>query len=507
MNQCPFCSSFHGEIYQRFANFSCPDIISKTDCVDFLNSVKFEIKEGNWLEVYCFVSTIIKQEKFYNSNNYSANQFWLLCTALEKIMRTNPNMSSVENLEKINNDNHDKIANRLTNRIKSEITQEELDEEFLILRKLTRVIYEINENNRILQTEDTVSSNSLLSEEESEFLRSSNSKFAIDVDSKFIFVEANQNIPTKSKIVRTSENKLVTITKSLDDAHTNDILKNYLLVRLVSFYERKIGDELSELIDEIPKQEFKELKSLFGGNVSFDPDQLYKLDRMSIGKLAIMPLDNSPAKLNDMIRNILKSRYGRQAINEKFDIFDVMSYTFTYHASIQDELIKIGGWFKFIQEVNKERNTINHELSNYQMSIDLALLVVLYEEFMKNFQNLIKIVLDHNNPSIKTVDKKKDYENMKSALLRSNSNGSNKKTIIEIIPYEEFSRNLTFDLQAKKNDSDNFQKNNSFVRKLYPCICSDCGKSTKTPFNPRSDTKSYCLTCLPKHKKFENSKK
>ena len=161
MNQCPFCSSFHGEIYQRFANFSCPEIISKTDCVDFLNSVKFEIKEGNWLEVYCFVSTIIKQEKFYNSNNYSANQFWLLCTALKKIMRTNPNMSSVENLEKINNDfifkssirkDVDKINDDLLNKDldREDLDSEDLDREDLDNEELhSEDIYQEDSNKKI----------------------------------------------------------------------------------------------------------------------------------------------------------------------------------------------------------------------------------------------------------------------------------------------------------------------------------------------------------------------
>ncbi|MBA4438202.1 MAG: DNA-directed RNA polymerase [Nitrosopumilaceae archaeon] len=36
-------------------------------------------------------------------------------------------------------------------------------------------------------------------------------------------------------------------------------------------------------------------------------------------------------------------------------------------------------------------------------------------------------------------------------------------------------------------------------RKMYPCTCSDCGKDSEVPFEPKQDRPVYCKECLPKH--------
>ncbi|NDB32842.1 MAG: DNA-directed RNA polymerase [Nitrososphaeria archaeon] len=41
----------------------------------------------------------------------------------------------------------------------------------------------------------------------------------------------------------------------------------------------------------------------------------------------------------------------------------------------------------------------------------------------------------------------------------------------------------------------------SYDRKMYPCTCSDCGKASEVPFEPKADRPVYCKECLPKHQK------
>ncbi|WP_320412427.1 CxxC-x17-CxxC domain-containing protein [Candidatus Nitrosotenuis uzonensis] len=41
----------------------------------------------------------------------------------------------------------------------------------------------------------------------------------------------------------------------------------------------------------------------------------------------------------------------------------------------------------------------------------------------------------------------------------------------------------------------------SYDRKLYPCTCSDCGKQSEVPFEPKPDRPVYCRECFPKHQK------
>ena len=38
-------------------------------------------------------------------------------------------------------------------------------------------------------------------------------------------------------------------------------------------------------------------------------------------------------------------------------------------------------------------------------------------------------------------------------------------------------------------------------KKMYPCTCSDCGKESEVPFEPKADRPVYCRECLPKHRK------
>lgn len=37
-------------------------------------------------------------------------------------------------------------------------------------------------------------------------------------------------------------------------------------------------------------------------------------------------------------------------------------------------------------------------------------------------------------------------------------------------------------------------------RKMYPCVCADCGKDSEVPFQPKEGRPVYCRECLPKHR-------
>ncbi|HSB50441.1 MAG TPA: CxxC-x17-CxxC domain-containing protein [Nitrosopumilaceae archaeon] len=40
----------------------------------------------------------------------------------------------------------------------------------------------------------------------------------------------------------------------------------------------------------------------------------------------------------------------------------------------------------------------------------------------------------------------------------------------------------------------------SYERKMYPCTCSDCGKDSTVPFEPKQGKPVYCQECFPKHR-------
>jgi CxxC-x17-CxxC domain-containing protein len=37
-------------------------------------------------------------------------------------------------------------------------------------------------------------------------------------------------------------------------------------------------------------------------------------------------------------------------------------------------------------------------------------------------------------------------------------------------------------------------------RQMFPATCSDCGKATQVPFQPRSDRPVYCSDCFEQHR-------
>ena len=37
-------------------------------------------------------------------------------------------------------------------------------------------------------------------------------------------------------------------------------------------------------------------------------------------------------------------------------------------------------------------------------------------------------------------------------------------------------------------------------RQMFPAVCSDCGKETQVPFQPRSDRPVYCSECFEQHR-------
>ncbi len=41
-------------------------------------------------------------------------------------------------------------------------------------------------------------------------------------------------------------------------------------------------------------------------------------------------------------------------------------------------------------------------------------------------------------------------------------------------------------------------------RKMYPIICSGCGKDSEVPFTPKPDMPVYCKECFPKHRADKN---
>jgi CxxC-x17-CxxC domain-containing protein len=54
--------------------------------------------------------------------------------------------------------------------------------------------------------------------------------------------------------------------------------------------------------------------------------------------------------------------------------------------------------------------------------------------------------------------------------------------------------------QSKKNERSSRGGNASSQRQMYPAVCSQCGKETELPFQPRNNRPVYCSDCFSKNK-------
>ncbi len=55
--------------------------------------------------------------------------------------------------------------------------------------------------------------------------------------------------------------------------------------------------------------------------------------------------------------------------------------------------------------------------------------------------------------------------------------------------------------KAERNDGGYSGGGSSFRRQMYPATCSDCGKATQVPFEPRNSKPVYCSDCYRKVKR------
>jgi len=52
--------------------------------------------------------------------------------------------------------------------------------------------------------------------------------------------------------------------------------------------------------------------------------------------------------------------------------------------------------------------------------------------------------------------------------------------------------------RASRNRNENSGYRYGMKREMFPVVCSECGKDTQVPFEPRSDRPVYCSDCYNK---------
>lgn len=226
--------------------------------------------------------------------------------------------------------------------------------------------------------------------------------------------------------------------RSKSDEVPKQQLKNYFLLRLISFYERFIHAKLINAIDDLPKES---IYQIIGKSVTINSTDLINLENLTIGKLAVLNLDNGPKNLGDMIIKILKAKYDRHnfsQINEKFLFFNFLDQIIKFdNTELKRMYTRDGNWYKIIQKLNRERNSLTHELKNTEMpSEEIYVLFNLYQRFFQLFTFALELLLSIKDEKIQDSEKIKIYES-----LRDDS--------YELKPFDEIKKILERDLFLK----------------------------------------------------------
>jgi len=188
-------------------------------------------------------------------------------------------------------------------------------------------------------------------------------------------------------------------------------LSNYVLYRTMSFYENWTKTLLI---------------MAYNGLIKYQTELP--------GKIFVKTLDNSPDSLQDHIAKILSMKYVKIKISKEFHFLKLLDDGVTLESDLQIILEKYGGWYPLFKKVNQQRNSLTHELDNYELDIKPLELFLLYREFFKLLSlfltKLFPLIL--NDENITKADNDIWTDECKKIIGEINLRGNKRKHILEI---------------------------------------------------------------------------
>jgi len=339
--KCIFCDKTHGEIYQRFTKFFETEKIDENQTREFIRYIEFELNEKNWNEVNCLINNMCKGIKSKNNHSWNELQFYNTILKIKSLCITNPTDTSFTILKESLSNNFMKINTHMGSGIKKN-TDIDYQEEFSILLESLKKIKEF---------------------------------------------EKGTNAGVELKDYISSCEKLIIP------------LKNYIIFRMISFFEQRIYDILVTTINELPANILFDIK---GSTMTLSTEAVVDSQDASIGHLAVLGLNNNPKNIDDIIHKILQNKTKTQKTIKLKNHASFFDYFGNIIRIKNSELSKYfsdtseGKWWKFIKNLNTSRNQMTHELTNPKYTtIELENEMRLMYILLQSFPNILKFVLDY----------------------------------------------------------------------------------------------------------------
>ena len=343
--KCVLCDKIHGEIYQRFERFFETKNIDEKQISEFIRFIEFELNQENWNEVSCLIDSMYNSMKLKNNLTFGEIKFQNILVEIKRICIANPTSDSFTELRESLSNDFIKLNTDLGAGIKKN-TDVDYQNEFSILLESLKKIKEF---------------------------------------------ETGTNASTElEEYILTCETLIVP-------------LKNYIIFRMISFFEQRIYDDLVTTINELPPDILFDIK---GTTMTLRTNDVIDSKDASIGHLAVLGLNNDAYSIDDIIYKILQHKTKNpNSIKLKPYFFPYPSF-FYYFGNIikinNPELLKHfsekshGKWSHFIKNLNKSRNQMTHELTNPKYTtVELEHEMHLMYILLQSFPNVLKLLLNY----------------------------------------------------------------------------------------------------------------
>lgn len=189
-------------------------------------------------------------------------------------------------------------------------------------------------------------------------------------------------------------------------------LKNYVVFRVMGFFEVTMHVTLANEINKLSPDILYQIK---GSSIELRTEDALDFDDITIGNLAILGLDNSTRNIDDLIGKILKflnkNISNGRATSGSSSFFNYFKSTVSIdNEKLNEYFLKkySGNWWKFIKNLNQERNKMTHQLGNVSYSKDdLDRILNLMFIFLYYVPHLLQFVIQYCSEN---YDKKKHQE-------------------------------------------------------------------------------------------------
>lgn len=250
-----------------------------------------------------------------------------------------------------------------------------------------------------------------------------------------------ENMKKEINIVNLNEEKnkildLVNFIAENKEFEFEEQMRNYIVSRLVSLYENTIKKMLLDNFGNVSKEkldiffESKEESKRFFQRHTENP----VMELISDNK----QFNNNPNSLNKFLKNFTEIELSvmNNKISNNYDFFIFVESVFEFNKEIDEDgveakLIEYGGWKKFLEKVNKERNRMTHDLNPTKFPIEELLYISeLYIDFLKIFTPVIDFIVNYIHAS--TIESKENYFEQLKNNTKFDSNLINIKNYTDV---------------------------------------------------------------------------